>query len=217
MKPSPSGEVFWGARLQVDRRRAGLRWLARALAVCAVWCAFDAAPALAKSVYVNTRYAKLRAGKTSADAEVAKLAYGQELTVVGEASGFWQVRTADGKSGWIARLWTADSLPSQSKVAESLGAAARGGSSGVAYTAGARGLAPEAEQYATEKGDYGAAVGAVKEMEKFEIGEAKLEAFLREGKLGEFAEFKAASFRPGSGAAICAEQGRPVCVLRGIR
>ena len=188
-----------------------------AVAVCAALSAPVAA--FAKSVFVNTRYAKLRSGKTSADAELARLAYGQELTVVTEGPGFLQVKTADGKQGWVSKQFTADVLPGRSKTAESLGAAARGGSTGgVAYTAGARGLAPEAEAYATAKGDFAAAVAAVKEMESYSVPEAQLDAFLRDGKLGEFAETKASGgIRPGLSWGVCVVADRPVCLLRGVK
>ena len=169
-----------------------------------------------RSVFVNTRYAKLRAGKTSSAAEVAKLAYGQELSVVGEAPGFLEVKTAAGQAGFIAKQWTADTMPSRSSVAEGLGAAARGGGNpGVAYTAGARGLAPEAEQYAQAKGDFAAAVAAVKEMERFALPDAKVEAFLRDGRLGEFSDTKAAYRLRATG--VCAAAAKPMCWTRGAQ
>ncbi len=179
-----------------------------------------AAVALAAGpVYVNTRYAKLRSGKTSSAPEVAKLAFGQQLTVVTEEAAFLQVTTAAGQTGWIARQWVASTAPAKAGLAESLGAAARGGGgSGVAYTAGARGLAPEAESYAAGKGDMAQAIADVKEMERYNVPEPKVEAFLKDGRLGEFADQRTArSLRPYREPLACAVAGLPICLLRGIR
>ena len=196
-------------------------WLA--LILTAVLCAFvllESTVAIAgKAVFVNTRYAKLRAGKTSSAPEVARLAFGQQLNVVAEEATFLQVTTTTGQSGWVARQWVNDKAPGKSGLAESLGAAARGdGGSGVAYTAGARGLAPEAESYAATKGDMSVAIADVKEMERFNLGEAKVESCLRDGKLGEFADLRSArGVRPQRNPETCAIAGRPICLLRGIR
>lgn len=179
-----------------------------------------AAVALAAGpVFVNTRYAKLRSGKTSSSPEVAKLTFGQQLTVVSEETSFVQVTTAAGQTGWIARQWVVTTAPAKAGLAESLGAAARGGGgSGVAYTAGARGLAPEAESYAAGKADMAQAVADVKDMERYSVPDPKVEAFLKDGRLGEFADQRTArGLRPLREPLACAVAGRPICFLRGIR
>ncbi|MBM4344329.1 MAG: SH3 domain-containing protein [Deltaproteobacteria bacterium] len=191
-----------------------------AVALLCVGAQMVAALALAAGpVFVNTRYAKLRSGKTSSAPEVAKLAFGQQLTVASEEASFLQVTTADGKSGWIARQWVASTAPGKAGLAELLGAAARGGGgSGVAYTAGARGLAPEAESHAAGKGDLGQAIADVKEMERYSVPAPKVEAFLKDGRLGEFADQRTArTLRPHREPLACAVGGKPICFLRGIR
>jgi hypothetical protein len=146
-----------------------------------------ALPALAdKTMYVNTRYAKLRDGKTSASKEVVKLAYGEAVTVRADDGSFAQVITTAKVAGFVAKQWLADNLPSRNQTAEGLGEAARAGTGGVSYTAGARGLSSEAETYAAGKADAATAIAAVKQMEAFVVRDDQLDAFLKTGRLGEY-------------------------------
>lgn len=157
-------------------------WLAAAVVAATLF----AEPAFARTVFVNTRYAKVRSGTTSTSPEVAKVAHGQALEVVGEQGGFLQVRLPGGQTGWLARAWTGAEAPKKDGVLERLGQAARaGGKQDVSYTAGARGLSQEAEAYAERMGQTEAAA-AVQRMESWRIADDELESFLRAGRLGEF-------------------------------
>ncbi len=156
-----------------------------------------AAPAWAdKTVYVNTRYAKLRDGKTSASKELVKLAYGEAVTVQADEGAFLRVSTAAKITGYLGKQWVADSLPSRNQTAEGLGEAARAGTGGVSYTAGARGLSSEAEEYASSKADAATAIAAVKQMEAFAISDDELDTFLKTGHLGEYRYLVRACPRP---------------------
>lgn len=140
----------------------------------------------ARTAYVNTRYASLRAGKTSTSPIVEKLQLGQPVEVLAEAGAFLQVKVQSGKTGFVAKAWTGDKPPATSGIATSLGQAARSSSSGgVSYTAGARGLSTEAETYAAGLGLQDAA-DAVKRMEKANVDDAAVDAFLQTGKLGDY-------------------------------
>ncbi len=169
------------------RSHSRLRWVRRAavasLAIASVaWAA--------RTAYVNTRYASLRSGKASTDAIVEKLSLGQPLEVVSEDGAFLQVKLGSGKTGFVARSWTADQKPSADGFSAQLGQAARSSTSGaVSYTAGARGLSPEAEAYASSEGA-GDAAQAVKKLEQTSATDAAVEAFLKEGKLGDWREVK---------------------------
>lgn len=144
----------------------------------------------ARTAYVNTRYASLRNGKSSTNAVIEKLTLGQPLSVLAEEGAFLQVKLANGKTGYIARSWTADRQPSADGLSAQFGQAARSSSSGgVSYTAGARGLSAEAEAYATSLG-LGDAAEAVKKMEQTSVDDAAVETFLRDGKLGDWREVK---------------------------
>ncbi len=144
----------------------------------------------AHTVYVNTRYASLRNGKSSTNAVIEKLSLGQPLDVLADEGAFLQVKLANGKTGYIARSWTADQQPTADGLSAQLGQAARSSTSGgVSYTAGARGLSAEAEAFATSMG-LGDAAEAVKKMEKSGVSDAAVEAFLKEGKLADWREVK---------------------------
>ena len=144
----------------------------------------------ARTVYVNTRYASLRNGKSSTNAVVEKLSLGQPLDVIADEGAFLHVKLASGKTGFIARSWTADSKPSADGLTAKLGQAARTSTSGgVSYTAGARGLSEVAQAYASSTGA-GEAAEAVKKMEKTGVDDAAVEAFLQEGKLADWREVK---------------------------
>jgi uncharacterized protein YgiM (DUF1202 family) len=167
------------------KRSARMRWAWRAAA--ASLCIASVAWA-ARTVYVNTKYASLRNGKSSTNAIVEKLTLGQPLDVMAEDGAFLQVKLANGKTGFIARNWTADKKPSADGLTAQLGQAARTSTSGgVSYTAGARGLSEEAQAYATSLG-LGDAAEAVKKMEKTRVDDAAVESFLQEGKLGDWRE-----------------------------
>lgn len=142
----------------------------------------------ARTVYLNARIAKMRDGKTSASAEVDSVQFGQALEVVAEEGAFLQVKSPSGKVGWIAKQWTGDAPSKTNETAARLGQAARQGSGGEAsYTAGARGLSDESKTFG-ESLDAGLAVKAVERMEQIVVEPAALEAFLLEGKLGEYQE-----------------------------
>lgn len=159
----------------------------RALWALAIASMLFAVPAWAeKTVYVNTRYAKLRDGKTSASKELAKLNYGDAVTVQADEGAFLRVTTAAKVAGYLGKQWVTDSLPSRNQTAEGLGQAARAGTGGVSYTAGARGLSSEAEEYATSKADAATAIAAVKQMEVFVVPDDELDTFLKTGHLGEY-------------------------------
>lgn len=150
--------------------------------------------ALARTVYVSTRYAKVRDGRTSASAQVGKVEFGQPLDAAEELQGFLHVKLPTGQQGWIAKPWTSEQPPAREGLGEKLGQAARQGGQ-VTYTAGARGLADEAKTWAVAK-DLGAAAAAVERLEKQHVDDATLEAFLQQGRLGDWRALAAAEGRP---------------------
>jgi uncharacterized protein YgiM (DUF1202 family) len=147
-----------------------------------------AGPVLAETVYVRTKHANLREGKTSAAAVVRRVEYGEPLEVLIAEPGFYRVRASGGESGWIASQWVSSEKPKRSEFLAKLGQAARAeDGKQVSYTAGSRGLAGEAKQYAEQKGTAEAA-SSVEWMEGVKISPEALDAFLREGRLGEYRE-----------------------------
>ncbi len=140
--------------------------------------------AWARTVYVNTRYAKVRESQASTAAQVGKVDFGDGLTVVTDQGGFLQVSVPNGKVGWIAKMWVSDTAPSKDGLAEKAGQSVRAGGT-VTYTAGARGLTDEAKTYASSK-SMGDAAAAVEKMEKFQVTDEDLEQFMRAAHLGDF-------------------------------
>lgn len=158
------------------------------LGICVALSLLAGVAYAARTVYLNARIAKMRNGKTSASAEVDSVQYGQALEVVAEEGAFLQVKSPSGKVGWIAKQWTGDAPSKGNETAARLGQAARQGSGGEAsYTAGARGLSDESKAFG-ESLDAGVAVKAVERMEEVKVEPAALDAFLQEGKLGEYQE-----------------------------
>lgn len=146
--------------------------------------------ARAETLYVRAEGVTLRAAADASAADVAPVARGTELTVVSRDGSWIQVQAA-GKTGWVHKLKVSAEKPDTGgSVLANLGA---GGSrndyvkeaeSGRA----ARGLSPMAEKYAQAKAISPESVAAVKRMEQVAISKKEIEGFLKEGKLGEYAE-----------------------------
>ena len=148
------------------------------------------ATAQALTVYVNTRFARIRSGKTAMSPVVGQATFGQALAVLGDEGTFWRVQLPDGKLGFLAKAWAGADAPSKDGIAEQIGKSARGGQGGgVSYTAGARGLT---EQAATDgnRADLATAAAAVVRMEKVKLAPDAIDKFLSDGKLGDYKEVR---------------------------
>ena len=67
----------------------------------------------AETVYVQTKTAQLRSGKTSLDSVVANVKYGEALDVVRRDGNWIEVKTSGGANGWIFSNKTSSSKPSR--------------------------------------------------------------------------------------------------------
>jgi uncharacterized protein YgiM (DUF1202 family) len=134
-----------------------------------------------------------REASVSSD-DVAPLAVGAELEVV-ETSGRWiRVKTADGTTGWVYAGRVSDAPP----AAETTGG--EGGLFGGTMeqsqinTAKAdsarsiRGLSPEVDQYAKQRGTPEVFKKELDKVLARRVSPKELKAFLREGKIGEYAQ-----------------------------
>ncbi len=126
--------------------------------------------------------------------DVAPLPVGTELSVI-EGQGRWlKVKSANGKQGWVYAGRVADQPP----VAE-----VSGGEGGVfggtmqqsqIETAKAdsarsiRGLSPEVSQYAKQRGTPESYKKALDKVLTRRVSAKEVKAFLREGKIGEYAQ-----------------------------
>lgn len=144
----------------------------------------------AETVYVQSKTAKLRAGKTSLDREVADLRFGDELTVLKRDGQWLQVRTAAGQTGWLFANKVSATRPKEGDSSlAALGKSFRQKeASDVTASAGARGLDKASEDYAKRVGIQPRDREAVDRMTTYRISEQDVEVFLKEGKLGEYAQ-----------------------------
>ncbi|MGZ8394225.1 MAG: SH3 domain-containing protein [Nitrospira sp.] len=146
--------------------------------------------ALAETVYVQAKTAQLRAGKTSLDAVVGNVKFGEALDVVIRDGSWVEVKTSSGARGWIFANKTTASKPSgNNDTLAKLGQNLRGGdASATTASAGARGLDKASEGYANRTGVSARDREAVDRMTAYQIPDQKVEEFLREGGLGEYAK-----------------------------
>jgi hypothetical protein len=168
--------------------------LVREFAVLAVLAALLCVPwepaHAQEKVWVTSAGAKLMAEAAATAKAVEAVAVGAELTVVSTKDKWLRVSAPSGAEGWIFRGKVSASPPSAEEGGGGL-LGALGKSSvdaGSADTARSmRGLSPAAEQYAQSAGtpaEYKRAVDAVLALQ---VKDAELDAFLREGKIGEYA------------------------------
>ena len=161
------------------------------LIVLVISLCLSAGLALAETVYVQAKTAKLRAGKTSLDAVVADLKFGETLEVLRKDGTWLEVQTGDGMKGWIFTGKTTATKPAGSGDDDlaRLGKSVRRTKAGdVTATAGARGLDKASEGYANRAGITQRDRDAVDRMAAYRMSDQEVEDFLKEGGLGEYAK-----------------------------
>jgi len=146
--------------------------------------------AFGETLYVTAKSAQLRSGKTSLDPVVASPKIGEALEVVKRDDRWVQVKTAKGVTGWIYSGNVSESKPAggDNELA-SLGKGFRQTeASDVTASAGARGLDKASESYANRVGITQQHRAAVDQMTANKIPDQDIQAFLKAGRLGEYAE-----------------------------
>jgi uncharacterized protein YgiM (DUF1202 family) len=143
--------------------------------------------------WVSSDGTVLKSEASASSADVAPLPVGTELSVL-ESGGRWlKVRAGSGKEGWVYAGKVADAPPSAEVTGEA-GLFGETMQSSQIKTAKAdsarsiRGLSPEVDQYAKQRGTPEA---FKKELDKIlarKVSPKELKAFLRDGKLGEYAQ-----------------------------
>jgi len=146
--------------------------------------------ALGETLYVSAKSAQLRSGKTSLDPVVTSLKLGETLEVVKRDGRWVQVKTDKGVTGWIYDNRVSSSKPAggDNELA-ALGRSFRQtDASEVTASAGARGLDKASEGYANRSGITQQQRMAVDWMTAYKISDEEIQAFLKSGRLGEYAE-----------------------------
>ncbi len=146
--------------------------------------------AFGETLYVIAKSAQIRSGKTSLDPVVASLKLGESLDVVAREERWLHVRTASGTQGWIYASYVSSSKPAggDNELAALGKGFRRTDASSVTASAGARGLDKASENYAHRAGITQQQRDAVDRMTADKIPDEEIQAFLKAGKLGEYAE-----------------------------
>ena len=146
--------------------------------------------AFGETVYVAAKTAQLRSGKTSLDPVVASLKLGDTLDVVTREDHWLQVQTSLGFKGWIYYNNVSTSKPTGGDNGlAAMGRSFRGtDASDVTASAGARGLDKASEDYAKRSGITQQQRDAVDHMTIYKISDEEVQAFLKSGRLGEYAD-----------------------------
>ena len=153
----------------------------------AVLLAFvGASAALAETMYARTSVS-VRAGRTLSSPVVAGLKQGDRVEVRGKEGRHYKVLVG-GKEGWVYYNKLAEKRPED--VAALLGAEPGRPMTLTELEAGGalRGLSPMAEDYAKGANMPEWVTGAVEQMQELTISAEELDAFAREGRLGEYGE-----------------------------
>lgn len=147
-----------------------------------------AGTAAAASLYVRANGTELKDKPGPGGASLAKLDIGTKVEVVAK-EGAWVKVTFKGadkkeKTGYIFGQKLSDDKPDKERFGGAVTASASEGDSALAL----RGLSATSEKYAERNQIKPSDIAAVKEMEKRKIAAGDIDKFLREGKLGEYAQ-----------------------------
>ncbi len=158
----------------------------RMLPIAVLWMLTAVVPAMASTMYARFS-APVRSGTAFSATTLGMLQQGEAIQVVGRENSYYRVSYRD-QAGYVYFNKLTAQKPQD--VAALLGGS--GVSDGIQLTeleaGGAlRGLSPMAEKYAASGEVPGWAVQAVEDMQGRHIDMSDLEAFQREGGLGEYA------------------------------
>ncbi len=167
------------------------RWATNGIVAVALLAALLIAEvAQAETLYVQAKTAQLRSGRTSLDAVVAHVRFGEPLEVVSREGSWVKVKTTGGTQGWIFANKLSETKPSGGgETLAALGRSMRrGAASATTASAGARGLDKTSEAYADRSGISQKDREAVDRMTSYQLADQDVETFLKEGGLGEYAK-----------------------------
>lgn len=143
--------------------------------------------------WVSSEGTVLKSEASAASESVADVQVGTEVTVV-ESGGRWlKVRTASGKEGWVYAGRITDTPPAAEVSGGDGGLFGGSMKKSQISTAKAdsarsiRGLSPEAHQYAKDRGTPEMYKKSLDVVLQRKVNDRELRAFLKEGKIGEYA------------------------------
>lgn len=141
---------------------------------------------------ISDRTTLKESGSISAP-DIAPLPVGTELTLLEEGGRWLRVKTADGKEGWVFAGRVADTKPvtetsSEGGLFEGISQQSSIKTAKADSARSIRGLSPETSQYAKNRGTPELYRKELDRILERSVSPKRLDAFLRDGKLGEYAE-----------------------------
>jgi uncharacterized protein YgiM (DUF1202 family) len=143
---------------------------------------------LAETLYITSKSANVRAGKTSLDAITDTVHYGDAVESVRQESDWFEVKTKKGAQGWVHTTKLSNSPPTKGQDSTFLGMPLPPRASQPTVSAGARGLDKVADGYAEGSGISPQSHAAVEKMTNYQVDDKRVETFLKEGGLGDYAK-----------------------------
>ena len=144
--------------------------------------------------WVTSEGTTMKQEATMSSPDVAPLAVGTELSVI-ESGGRWiKVRTGDGKEGFVYAGRISDTQPAAEVTGGEGGLFGASMQQSQIQSAKAdsarsiRGLSPETAQYARQRGTPEVYKKALDKILARKVSDKELKSFLREGKIGEYAQ-----------------------------
>lgn len=146
--------------------------------------------------WVSSEGTSLKAEASATSDTVVDVLVGTEVAVV-ESGGRWlKVKTAAGKEGWVYAGRVSDTPPAGEVAGGDGGIFGASMQKSQINTAKAdsarsiRGLSPDAAKYAKDKGTPEATKKALDIVLARKVSPKELKAFLKEGRIGEYAQFQ---------------------------
>ncbi|RMD59623.1 MAG: SH3 domain-containing protein [Nitrospirae bacterium] len=158
------------------------------LSIMFLLIAIPAAYGMDSRLWVISAGAKLKADRRASSPTIERLPIGTELKVISSVRKWYKVVTPSGRSGWIYAGKVSKRPPKRG----SGGLFGSFGGSGIKLSAAdtsrsIRGLSPEAKEYARATATPLVYENALNEVLSMRITGREVEAFLKEGKIGEYA------------------------------
>lgn len=170
--------------------------ITRGMAAAFALVLFASAALAEEKRWVSSDGTALKAEASATSESVAEVQVGTEVTVV-ESGGRWlKVRTAAGKVGWVYAGRVSDTPPASEVGGDDGGIFGGTMQKSQISTAKAdsarsiRGLSPEAAQYAKDRGTPEVYKKSLDVVLARKVSARELKAFLKDGKIGEYAQVK---------------------------
>ncbi len=150
-----------------------------------------------EKLWISSKGAKLKSEKSSSSETVANLKIGTKLTVISFEKRWYNVKTKDGKTGWIYRGKVSESKPDVSENEKDSGglgglldniAGSNIQANASDTSRSIRGLSPEAEEYSNQTGKPKECRTALDSVLELKVHDNEIEKFLKNGRIGEYAE-----------------------------